>query len=481
MINKQSMIIFVVLSAFVTTTVCSLYASTSGVKIITPNNFDRLVLQSNEIWIVEFFAPWCGHCRQLVPEYKKAAKALQGVVRVGAVDADEYQELAARFNVRGYPTIKIFGTNKRKPDDYTGQRTSQGFINSALSEIKKKIKYQLKDGASKKKDGTSTRYDESYNSGNSHCGGGSSGNKYSNSKNEDTYDETDDDEQDTKQKMDDNVIQLTDKNFNELVLESEDMWLVEFYAPWCGHCKNLAPHWSRAAKELKGKVKLGALDATKHTKQATKYNIEGYPTIHYFASGDKRNIPQEEYNGNFETSDIVSYALGKFAENIPNPEIVEVLNNDIFINECLQKILCVVTVLPQIYDCQSECRNGYLNVLKEVAANFKSKMWGWVWLEGGVHVELESALDIGGFGYPAMAVISAKKMKYSVLRGSFSKVGIKEFLRDLSYGKSVTVAVRGTTLPSCQNVEPWDGKDKNLPIEDDIDLSDVDLNDKNEF
>lgn len=50
------------------------------------------------------------------------------------------------------------------------------------------------------------------------------------------------------------VITLTDSNFKELVLDSEDLWLVEFYAPWCGHCKSLEPHWAKAATELKGKV-----------------------------------------------------------------------------------------------------------------------------------------------------------------------------------------------------------------------------------
>lgn len=53
----------------------------------------------------------------------------------------------------------------------------------------------------------------------------------------------------------------------------------------------------------------------------------------------------------------------------------------------------------------------------------------WIWAEAGAQLDLESALDIGGFGYPAMAVVNAKKMKYSIFRGSFSKSGINEFLR----------------------------------------------------
>jgi protein disulfide-isomerase A6 len=55
----------------------ALYPSSSEVVDLTPANFDRLVIQNDALWIVEFYAPWCGHCQQFVPEYSKAATALK--------------------------------------------------------------------------------------------------------------------------------------------------------------------------------------------------------------------------------------------------------------------------------------------------------------------------------------------------------------------------------------------------------------------
>jgi hypothetical protein len=61
-----------------------------------------------------------------------------------------------------------------------------------------------------------------------------------------------------------------------------------------------------------------------------------------------------------------------------------------------------------------------------------------VWSEAGSQPGLEGALEIGGFGYPAMAVLNAKKMKYSILRGSFSPDGINEFLRYTIYNSPIS-------------------------------------------
>lgn len=61
--------------------------------------------------------------------------------------------------------------------------------------------------------------------------------------------------------------------------------------------------------------------------------------------------------------------------------------------------------------------------------SFSLSLCSWLWTEAGAQMELEASLGIGGFGYPAMAAINARKMKFALLRGSFSETGIHEFLR----------------------------------------------------
>ena len=83
------------------------------------------------VWLVEFYAPWCGHCRQLAPKWRKVAEALHGVVRVAAVNCDAQQALCQGQNIKGYPTVKAFKTGKWV--EYRGDRSAGAIKDWALS------------------------------------------------------------------------------------------------------------------------------------------------------------------------------------------------------------------------------------------------------------------------------------------------------------------------------------------------------------
>jgi len=100
------------------------------------------------------------------------------------------------------------------------------------------------------------------------------------------------------------VLVLDDHNFDDAIAENEFL-LVEFYAPWCGHCKKLAPEWDKAAADLASSgdaAKLAKVDATVATGLAERFAIKGFPTIAFFKSGKKI-----EYNAGRTAGDITAW------------------------------------------------------------------------------------------------------------------------------------------------------------------------------
>lgn len=221
---------------FLRIAVCAVIASTfafyekGDVVELTPSNFDRLVIQSDEIWIIEV-SKWEWHrfriaeltnsfqmfsfmrhgvdiANSLFPNIQNLQlhwKALSKSVPWMPTNTDrlvDSMELKVRYLImnemycwerwrnwllwnyfcKGFPTIKIFGANKRSPIDYNNQRTAQAMADAALAEAKKKVSEKL--------------------------GGRSSGGSSGGDGNGD-------------------VIELTDSNFDKLVLQSDDVWLVE--------------------------------------------------------------------------------------------------------------------------------------------------------------------------------------------------------------------------------------------------------------
>ncbi|KAM7275297.1 hypothetical protein ACFE04_017163 [Oxalis oulophora] len=234
-------------------------AFADDVVILTEQNFDKEVGQDNAGALVEFYAPWCGHCKKLAPEYEKLASSFKKAksVLIGKVDCDEHKSVCGKYGVSGYPTIQWFPKGSLEPKKYEGARTAEALTEFVNTEAGTNVKIAS---------------------------------------------------------VPSSVVVLSSDNFDEVVLDKTKDVLVEFYAPWCGHCKSLAPIYEKVANVFKAEndVVIANLDADKHRDLGEKYGVSGFPTLKFFPKGNKDG---EDYAGGRDLEDFVSFINEKSGTN----------------------------------------------------------------------------------------------------------------------------------------------------------------------
>lgn len=190
--------------------------------------------------LVMFYAPWCGHCKRLKPEFSALATELKGKVMMGGMDLTQEgnDEVARIYKIEGYPTLEYFDGGKHK-FRYSGENS------------KDSISKWLKNPTSKPEVVEKKEEEIPWS------------------------------------QVPSEIVHLTDATFTSFISTKKSV-LVMFYAPWCGYCKKTKPLYMAAAKRLKDDGVdgiLAAVDATAETETAGKHEIEGFPTFLYFKNG----------------------------------------------------------------------------------------------------------------------------------------------------------------------------------------------------
>ncbi|KAK5658524.1 hypothetical protein OQA88_1916 [Cercophora sp. LCS_1] len=242
------------LKSFVVAGLSAVVAAKSAVLDLIPSNFDDVVLKSGKPTLVEFFAPWCGHCKNLAPVYEELASNFEYAkdkVQIAKVDADAEKSLGKRFGIQGFPTLKWFDGKSDQPTDYSGGRDID-----ALSDF-----IFQKTGVRTKKKASAPQ----------------------------------------------NVVMLTDDSFKKTIGGDKSVF-VAFTAPWCGHCKNLAPVWEDLsltfANEPNVVVAKVDVEAENSKRTGEEQGVKSYPTIKFFPKGKTEG---EYYDGARGEADFVEF------------------------------------------------------------------------------------------------------------------------------------------------------------------------------
>ncbi|CAF0832321.1 unnamed protein product [Didymodactylos carnosus] len=205
-----------------------------SVIILDNNLYENLVVNKkhNEMWLLDFFTPWCPPCQQLSGEWRQLAKFMNGIANIATVDCTVQTYLCQRLGIQSFPTIRLYPPNSGGNNFVVynnGWRDANSLRSWAFNFLPSK------------------------------------------------------------------VIELDSNKFSTIVLRDNNSWVVDFYAPWCGHCHQFSPIFEGVARKLEGKVNVGKVNCDIQRDICERAAIRAYPTIKFYKGAI--NSKRQEFIG----------------------------------------------------------------------------------------------------------------------------------------------------------------------------------------
>jgi len=244
----------------------------NGLYTLTEKSFKGHVEKGDTF--VKFYAPWCGHCKKLAPTWDELAQKVEAAndlkATIAKVDCTKAQNLCQDHGVRGYPTLAFFRKGE-KVETYSGARSLKE-LTDFVRTMSDAPKEEVKEAGDEAKE--------------------------------------------------ESVKVLDASNFEEAI-KAEGVTFVKFFAPWCGHCKRLAPTWTQLADKFADNeaVSIAKVDCTsndnKNKELCNAQGVDGFPTLNIYRDGQKI----DEFNGKRGLEDLANFVEKSLEKKFEKEEL----------------------------------------------------------------------------------------------------------------------------------------------------------------
>ncbi|KAI8367326.1 thioredoxin-like protein [Blakeslea trispora] len=333
---------------------CLFKAVSAETTELRPDNIKKHI--SSGTWLIEHFSPYCPHCQNFAPHWKKATDEFNDLAKeydmyFGTIDCSTQGDLCDEHEVMAYPTLQLW-ENGEKVERYTAKTAYDPLVEyiQAKIDMKKSLKAEKELEEEPVVDTKELEdIEEEEEAEEEELG-----------EQEEELGEQEEEEEEVVAALalpnPEGISANLDAVQLKEIASGSTPWFIKFYAPWCGHCKALAPTWTQLATELQGQVNIGEVDCQALPSVCQEYGVKGFPTLQILGNGEPIQY----------LSDRSLASLTKFALSHSGPSVKQV-----DFNELIQHLAVKDAAIVYLFN---QAKDKIPNLIESVATEYAATL-----------------------------------------------------------------------------------------------------------